>query len=69
LWYKTNPRQIVLKTLSQKKSSQKRADGMAQGLSPEFKLQYCKKQSNIIKQTNKTKKKKKKTDYLVNLAQ
>jgi hypothetical protein len=37
--------QIVLKTLSQKKKkkSQKRAGGVAQGVSPEFKLQFCKK--------------------------
>jgi hypothetical protein len=37
------PGQIVRKTLSQKKKkkSQKRADGVAQGLGPEFKPQYC----------------------------
>jgi hypothetical protein len=34
--------QIVLKTLSQKKPSQKRAGGAAQGVGPEFKPQYRK---------------------------
>jgi hypothetical protein len=34
---------MVLKTLSQKKLSQKRAGGVAQGEGPEFKPQYCKK--------------------------
>jgi hypothetical protein len=37
------PRQIVLETVSQKNPSQKRAGGVAQGLGPEFKPQYCKK--------------------------
>jgi hypothetical protein len=36
----SQPRQIVLKTLSQKNPSQKRAGGVAQGLGPEFKPQY-----------------------------
>jgi hypothetical protein len=36
------PWQILLKTLSQKNPSQKRACGVAQGVGPEFKLQYCK---------------------------
>jgi hypothetical protein len=36
------PKQIVLKTLSQKKTSQKGAGRLAQGVGPEFKLQYCK---------------------------
>jgi hypothetical protein len=42
--------EIVHETLSRKYLTQKRADGMAQGVGPEFKSQYCKKQ----KQTNKT---------------
>jgi hypothetical protein len=36
----SQPGQIVCKTLSQKKKSQKRADGVAQGAGPEFKPQY-----------------------------
>jgi hypothetical protein len=32
--------QIVPETLSQKNPSQKRVDGMAQGIGPEFKSQY-----------------------------
>jgi hypothetical protein len=35
--------QIVPETLSQKNPSQKKAGGMAQGVDPEFKPQYCKK--------------------------
>jgi hypothetical protein len=35
--------QIVLKTISQKYPSQKRADGVAQGIGHEFKSQYYKK--------------------------
>jgi hypothetical protein len=38
----SQPRQIVFETLSQKNSSQKRAGGVAQGVGPEFKLQYSK---------------------------
>jgi hypothetical protein len=38
--------QIVHETLSQKNLSQKRADGVAQGVGPEFKPQYCKKKTN-----------------------
>jgi hypothetical protein len=34
------PEEIVHKTLSQKKPSQKRAGGVAQGEGPEFKSQY-----------------------------
>jgi hypothetical protein len=34
---------IVLETLSGKNPSRKRAGGIAQGIGPEFKLQYCKK--------------------------
>jgi hypothetical protein len=37
----SQPRQIVHETLSQEKPSQKRAGGMAQGVDPEFKPQYC----------------------------
>jgi hypothetical protein len=36
----SQPRQIVLKILSRKNSSWKRADGVAQGVGPEFKPQY-----------------------------
>jgi hypothetical protein len=32
----------IQKTLSQKKKSQKTAGGVAQGVGPEFKPQYCK---------------------------
>jgi hypothetical protein len=39
----SQPRGIVHKTLFQKIPSQKRADGVAQGVGPEFKLQYHKK--------------------------
>jgi hypothetical protein len=35
--------QIVRETLSQKHPSQKRAGGVAQGVGPEFKPQYCRK--------------------------
>jgi single-stranded DNA-specific DHH superfamily exonuclease len=40
---RSQPRQTVYKTLSQKYPSQKRAGGVAQGEGPEFKPQYCKK--------------------------
>jgi hypothetical protein len=36
--FKSQPRQIVCKSLSQKSPSQKRVCGMAQGVGPEFKL-------------------------------
>jgi hypothetical protein len=40
----SQPRQIVQETLSWKKPIiQKRAGGVAQGVGPEFKFQYCKK--------------------------
>jgi hypothetical protein len=43
------PGQIVLETLCQKKLSQKRAGGEAQGVVPEFKPQYHqKKKKNCI---------------------
>jgi hypothetical protein len=35
--------QIVLQNSISKNSSQNRAGGVAQGIDPEFKLQYCKK--------------------------
>jgi hypothetical protein len=40
---RNQPRQIVSKILSQKTPSQKRAGGVAQGVDPEFKPQYCQK--------------------------
>jgi hypothetical protein len=40
---RSQPGQIVLETLSWKNPSQKRTDGVAQGVGPEFKPQYCKK--------------------------
>jgi hypothetical protein len=36
---RSQPRQTVLKTLSQKTLHKKRAGGVAQGVGPEFKLQ------------------------------
>jgi hypothetical protein len=47
-------RQIVCKTLSQKKKkkSQKRAGGVAQGVGPEFKPQYC--QNFSVTETSST---------------
>jgi hypothetical protein len=38
----SQPGQIVSKMLSRKNPSQKRAGGIAQGVGPEFKPQYCK---------------------------
>jgi hypothetical protein len=38
----SQPRQIVDKTPSQKYPIQKRVGGVAQGVGPEFKAQYCK---------------------------
>jgi hypothetical protein len=35
-------RQVVHEPLSQKNPSQKRAGGVAQGVDPKLKLQYCK---------------------------
>jgi hypothetical protein len=43
----SQPGQIVHKTLSQKNISQKKAGGVAQGIGPEFKSQYCKKKKKI----------------------
>jgi hypothetical protein len=42
------PGQIVPETLFQKNPSQKRASGVAQGVSPEFKPQYGKKKKKSI---------------------
>jgi hypothetical protein len=39
----SHSRQIALETLSQKHPLQKRDCGMAQGVGPELKPQYCKK--------------------------
>jgi hypothetical protein len=39
----SQPREVVRKTLSKKNSSQKRAGGVFQGVDPEFKPQYWKK--------------------------
>jgi hypothetical protein len=41
-WFKASHGQIVHETLSQKHPSQKRAGGVAQSISPEFKPQYRK---------------------------
>jgi hypothetical protein len=38
----SQPRQIVLETLSQKTPHKNRAGGVAQDEGPEFKPQYCK---------------------------
>jgi hypothetical protein len=43
----SQPWQIVQETLSPKYSTQKRGGGVAQGVGPEFKPQYCKKQNKI----------------------
>jgi hypothetical protein len=42
----SQPRQIVLETLSQKNPPQKRTGGVAQGEGPEFKPQYQKKKKS-----------------------
>jgi hypothetical protein len=39
----SQPGQIVCETLSRKNPSQKRVGVVAQGIGPEFKSQYCKK--------------------------
>jgi hypothetical protein len=44
----SQPRQIVLKTLSQKNPPCKRAHGVVQGLGPEFKPQYSKKKKKKL---------------------
>jgi hypothetical protein len=43
------PWQIVWDTLSRKNPSQKRADGVAQGVGPEFKPQYRIKKRRAVK--------------------
>jgi glutamine amidotransferase-like uncharacterized protein len=43
LQFKASPGEIVCKTLSRKTLLKKRFGGVAQGVSPEFKPQYCKK--------------------------
>jgi glutamine amidotransferase-like uncharacterized protein len=45
----SQPRQIVHKTLSRKTLHKKRTGGVAQGVGPEFKPQYCKKQNKQTK--------------------
>jgi hypothetical protein len=45
---RSQPRQIVHETLSQKNSSQKRTDGVAQGTGFEVKPQYCKKKNFFL---------------------
>jgi hypothetical protein len=42
----SQPRQIVCEILSRKTLHKNRAGGVAQGESPEFKPQYCKKKRN-----------------------
>jgi hypothetical protein len=39
----SQPGQIIRETISKKKKSQKRAGGVVQGIGPEFKSQYHKK--------------------------
>jgi hypothetical protein len=46
-----NSGQIVCKILSQKNPSRKRAGGVAQGVGPEFKLQYSKKKKKKKKKS------------------
>jgi hypothetical protein len=49
---RSQPGQIVCETLSRKKLSRKRAGGVAQGVNPEFKPQYCKKpKTKPVRQT------------------
>jgi hypothetical protein len=49
----SQPRQIVLKTLSRKTPSQKRAGGVAQGKDTKFKPQYYKKEKKHNVQEHK----------------
>jgi hypothetical protein len=44
---------MVHETLSQKNLSQKRAGGVAQGVDPEFKPQYCQKKKKKFKDLEK----------------
>jgi hypothetical protein len=50
---RSQPRQIVLETLSQKNSSQKKekTGGVVQGVGPEFKLRYCKKKKKVLQRS------------------
>jgi hypothetical protein len=48
-------KQTVRETLSRKNPSQKRAGGVTQGVGPEFKPQYCKKNKNKNKNKKTTK--------------
>jgi hypothetical protein len=50
----SQPGKTVCETISQKNLSDKRAGGMAQGVSPEFKPQYQKKKKKKIKEMLKT---------------
>jgi cell division septation protein DedD len=51
----SQPRQIVCKTpISKKPFTKKRAGGVAQGIGPEFKPQYCKNKKNKKKERKKT---------------
>jgi hypothetical protein len=45
----SQPRQIVSETLSQKKSSQQGAGGVAQGIGPEFKIPVLQKEAHSLK--------------------
>jgi hypothetical protein len=45
----TQPEQIVHKTLSRKHPLQKKSGGMAQGVGPELKPQYCKKKKKDVR--------------------
>jgi hypothetical protein len=56
---RSQPGQIVLKTLSQKTLHKNRTGGMAQSEDPEFKPQYCKKKERKKQQKN--------MDFSVNL--
>jgi hypothetical protein len=51
-WFEARPRQIVHETLSQKNPSQERAGRVAQGVGPESKPQYCKKQNKTKQKTH-----------------
>jgi hypothetical protein len=51
----SQPRQTVQETLSRKHPSQKRAGGVAQGVHPQFKPQYCKKKKKKKKQRKEKK--------------
>jgi hypothetical protein len=46
---RNQPRQTVCKILSLKNPTQKRAVGVAQGVDPEIKSQYCKKSKVEVK--------------------